>query len=347
MAAREVDELLADSESDTVSRAEALFDLESLQGLVKQYAKTHRSRMHADPEDSQVMSIQTELPLSYTYRRNQLFVRPCYSVLYEIISLCFEEDFCSYISVTGTPGIGKSVFYIYFFHRFRAENPEIPLITAAFGKDRNLLQYVVYRPNGNTESGSTRVPIIEGGMYLFDGPPSGFPRVGRMVAFTSPHVGWLTESEKEEDHLRMYVPPWTFDELKQANELCGFNIPVNVVLERFKFFGGSARFCLGPTNKPYVARAKDTLLKKIAVIKTYSDLENIWSNLSHGIFHSIPVVSETLPFVAFEKTVFCSDEVRGRVLLNIRDSVSIFRPMGVLGEILEDSAPEIGEKILQ
>jgi hypothetical protein len=38
------------------------------------------------------------------------------------------------ISVTGTPGIGKFLFYLYFFIRYRAEDPNEKIITAAFSK---------------------------------------------------------------------------------------------------------------------------------------------------------------------------------------------------------------------
>ena len=73
----------------------------------------------------------------------QFYVRDCYKTYYDYISeILLTKEECSnikgiflaydggtpkgfmkvqYISVTGTPGIGKSIFYIYFFERFRKD----------------------------------------------------------------------------------------------------------------------------------------------------------------------------------------------------------------------------------
>jgi hypothetical protein len=56
-----------------------------------------------------------------------------------------------YISVTGTPGIGKSIFYLYFLNRYRFENPGKSVITASLDKDRKLQDCKLFRPNGIVE----------------------------------------------------------------------------------------------------------------------------------------------------------------------------------------------------
>ena len=62
------------------------------------------------------------LPMSYKYTNNQFYVRRCYPVYYDMIINLLDwkglTEPSDYITVTGTPGIGKSVFYLYFFQRW-------------------------------------------------------------------------------------------------------------------------------------------------------------------------------------------------------------------------------------
>ena len=86
------------------------------------------------------------------------------------------------LTITGTPGIGKSIFYIYFFERFRKAHPTETIVTASFS-DGELLECVVYYPNGNTEEHDTKIPIIKGSIHLYDGPAKHPPVKARMICF--------------------------------------------------------------------------------------------------------------------------------------------------------------------
>ena len=67
--------------------------------------------------DKELESTQHQLPLTHPYCRDTFYVRPCYRDIYAKIRDMVDTDaigFC--VTVTGTPGIGKSLFYNYVFN---------------------------------------------------------------------------------------------------------------------------------------------------------------------------------------------------------------------------------------
>ena len=112
-----------------------------------------------------IETLVPELPMTEEYGlfTQHFYVRQCYDAYYQmIISLlegrALECNFTGpqnnyvtvkeldeplefryrFVTVTGTPGIGKSMFYQYFFKRNRNENPSKQIVTASFDKDRHL-----------------------------------------------------------------------------------------------------------------------------------------------------------------------------------------------------------------
>jgi hypothetical protein len=100
----------------------------------------------------QVMSVPRGAPLEDSYDNDKFYVRACYNTYYhEIMDNLFGKRDYFYISVTGTPGIGKSMFYLYFLNRYRFENPGKSVITASFWTGRELLVCKLFRPDGIVE----------------------------------------------------------------------------------------------------------------------------------------------------------------------------------------------------
>jgi hypothetical protein len=62
------------------------------------------------------------------------------------------------MSVTGTLGIGKSVFYLYFFESSRRENPDKKVLTASFSRERVMEDCVLWKEDGTVEATFTKVP---------------------------------------------------------------------------------------------------------------------------------------------------------------------------------------------
>mmetsp|Transcript_12359 Transcript_12359/g.27255 ORF Transcript_12359/g.27255 Transcript_12359/m.27255 type:complete len:96 (+) Transcript_12359:234-521(+) len=56
-----------------------------------------------------------------------IFVRDCYHEYYDYVLESMAKG-KHYIVVTGTPGIGKSVFYMHFLEKYRTENPDNTIV---------------------------------------------------------------------------------------------------------------------------------------------------------------------------------------------------------------------------
>ena len=198
------------------------------------------------------------LPMCHKHQGDRFYVRNCYSEYYKTIASLFngtardsiQKD---YLTVTGTPGIGKSIFYIYFFQRWMRENPRSVLVTAAFTRDRMLKSCRVFRNSLSEPVKRSTIPDIDGALYLYDGAPDVEPDEAKMVCFTSPNISWLDSIDHAPDHKVLFMPPWTLDELQEAVYLLDRQffpkIPIMedrlaLVAERFNTVGGSARYCL-------------------------------------------------------------------------------------------------------
>jgi predicted ATP-dependent serine protease len=72
---------------------------------------------------AKVMTAPRDAPQTFLYKADTIYVRECYHTYYDKIidELLGKLDYY-FISVTGTPGIGKSIFYLYFIKRYLSEN---------------------------------------------------------------------------------------------------------------------------------------------------------------------------------------------------------------------------------
>jgi hypothetical protein len=163
--------------------------------------------------------VQDQLPMSYEFLESKFYVRNCYEEYYQLVMKLLLNPRMDYISLTGTPGIGKSIFYLYFFQRFRNEYPDATIVTASFIKERELKKCVVFEPGMVEGVEYEKIPDIKDSIHLYDGPPKIEPSDNKMVCFTSPNYKWLDGMEKAANHIPLYLPVWTLQELWEANEL--------------------------------------------------------------------------------------------------------------------------------
>jgi hypothetical protein len=201
-----------------------------------------------------------------------------------------------YISVTGTPGIGKSVFYDYFFTRYRAERSNIPIVAASFTKQRHVLKCVVFEP-GHTGQPSIKdsvyfVPIARSdAIHLYDGPPEVQPPNSKMVAFTSPNYDWLDSIRKESRHCRLYMPVWEYGELFEAMDLLG--LKCDNLEERYLRFGGIARYCLASSDIFYRQGCEDLAvwverINSVADLQSCFEMRRDFNEITHRLMHYVP-----------------------------------------------------------
>jgi Crinkler effector protein N-terminal domain len=258
-------------------------------------------------ELGKVMTVPHDAPQAFTFSGNTFYIRSCYHKYYDIIMDTLLGKY-SYISVTGTPGIGKSMFYLYFLNRYQLENPGKSVIVASFGKQQNIIACKVFRPNGVVEkctdiSGGYMIPVwdtkswpkgIDCDLYLYDGPPLGHPPDVKMIAFTSPHFMWLSSMRKHASHLTLFMPTWDLNELCVANEILQLNIDKNELIKQYALFGGSARYCLS-TSPTFISSARSDIDTFISEINDIFELKKLFigtSNIKDVVHHIMQFIPE-------------------------------------------------------
>lgn len=190
---------------------------------------------------------ESVIPMTHEYHGDRFYIRECYDEYYECI-LNILDSGRRVVTLTGTPGIGKSMFYYYFFERFRNEFSNMTVVTAAFNVHSMLTKCKVFTKAMLLGKKYESIPDIEGDcIYLYDGPPRSAPSGKRMVCFTSPRLEWLDEMTKVEGkHQCISMKPWSREEMWSAvKELGSQNtITKDILNQRYEIFGGAARQCL-------------------------------------------------------------------------------------------------------
>ena len=287
---------------------EADFDLELLRLLVSNCKPSTHAKASvvlradkgmADSNDCicHVM-VHEDPPLTYEFEESKFYIRACYEVYYDLLVTCLNSGRYDYLTVMGTPGTGKSLFYIYVFNRIRAENPMVTVVVVTFDKRSRMNECWLYEPGKDREKLEV-IPEIPGAIYLCDGPPSRTIKHVKMVLFTCPNHEWLRYIQKDHRHVCLGFPVWTLDELLEANDACELGLDKDMIVDRFNFFGGSARYCLSKCDE-FVADGRQDIEHKITMIDTIDKLRRC---LEHGnasedqILHWAPRISSMYPFV--------------------------------------------------
>jgi hypothetical protein len=153
-----------------------------------------------DEVDERVKIMPKNIPMIYQLSTDHYYVRECYDLYYEwTLQLLNFGNPRFIVTITGTPGIGKSIFYLYFAERFLREYPDWKIIATACTRQGTARVYArVELDQGTGLVASSRLgcqpfPLEnEKVLYLFDGPPTQIQfQPDKMVVFTSPNNEWF------------------------------------------------------------------------------------------------------------------------------------------------------------
>ena len=233
------------------------------------------------------------LPMSEPYYEPKMYVRECFPEYYQYVKdILASKAGINYISITGTPGNGKSMFYNWFFEKYRAENPNKVIVCASFHWLHKFESCYVFEPN-KAPVEYDEIPEIKNAMYFYDNSPLKLPKYGQMVAFACPNDDWFRSIRSRKNHMKLYMPVWEFDELLDAIECLGIRIGPKELTSRFNSFGGVPRYCL--CDGHYYHQSKRRLFIGLnALVWDYRAIrENLSSSseLCHKIFHQVPSFS--------------------------------------------------------
>lgn len=135
------------------SQIDSLFDLETLKKCVVDhcdsnglaYIVSQENRGKVDESRPKVHHVSYQLPMTFPFKGDTFYIRECFPVYYDVIIMAsFASGWFDLLSVTGPPGNGKSVFYIYLFERYRAQHPDQTIVTASWTMNHVLLECIVF-----------------------------------------------------------------------------------------------------------------------------------------------------------------------------------------------------------
>ena len=122
---------------------------------------------------SDVFDVPVGIPQVHPTKMQRGFIRDCYPTHCDCLVELMGEG-RRHIVVTGTPGIGKSMFCIYFFGKCRAENPDKKIVLSSYSEEKKLQKCMV--SDAGVLEEKTEVPYKEDGVvYLIDGIPDKRP----------------------------------------------------------------------------------------------------------------------------------------------------------------------------
>ena len=151
----------------------------------------------------------------------RIFVRECYKEMYDIIMRMNKEEDVKKrrrrFLVTGTPGIGKSLFALYFIKRYLDENN----CSAPFGFQRDRGKANIVTSNGNLYKdvpsamyeNEENLPFFCDGVEKFEPNGPGLPKL--MIVTSSPDDARFKEFVKDNSVVRLTMPVWSSDELSR------------------------------------------------------------------------------------------------------------------------------------
>ncbi|KAK3811666.1 MAG: hypothetical protein J3R72DRAFT_69794 [Linnemannia gamsii] len=185
-----------------------------------------------------------------------LYVRKAYKELYKTILETFEDrrnEVQKQVVVTGTSGIGKSAFLVYFTIRLLAEsNDDDPPIIIFHTKGGS--ECFVFGGRSTVRSGDidTFKPFLNlsDTWYFADSSPSPALKGAKTVISVSPKT-LFSEAQQYQDidkevEWRYYMAPWSLEELKMCwARVEGFQVvPLDMAEELYSMIGGVPRYVL-------------------------------------------------------------------------------------------------------
>ncbi|KFH63328.1 hypothetical protein MVEG_10738 [Podila verticillata NRRL 6337] len=195
--------------------------------------------------------------VSPVVQASDLYVRQTYKDLFDEILKMFENSQEKQIVVTGTPGIGKSVFLIYLAIRLLAEsdddNPPIIIFHTKWSDICFVFGGCSTVRSGNIKDFTPFLTLTDT-WYFVDSAPEPVLDKARTVVSVSPKTLFSEDSYLDIDKdvaWRYYMAPWNLEELKKCRS-CVEDlkvVPLQVVEELYSRIGGVPRYVLARPKK--------------------------------------------------------------------------------------------------
>jgi len=247
-------------------------------------------------EDGCIVSENNSL-LPYPQDKVQkLFVRKCYEDVFGLFLYQVENDTESF-AISGTPGIGKSLFFVYIlFEILKKQSGWKPKRVVYHTKTSfecfDLECCIVTRIVQLDAEGLVREPET---FYIVDGRDSiPLPSSCVTMFISSPRSGQYKEYVKQKMATEWFFPVWTIEELQKCYNLCYQALPENSFLERIRIYGGVARYVFHKDFSLAVPKKMAAALSDVNAVrgvKHVGEPTDIFGE-SHTLLHMIIGVDE-------------------------------------------------------
>jgi hypothetical protein len=206
----------------------------------------------------------------------KLYVRKCYVDLFDLLLEKITLGKKSF-AISGTPGIGKSLFFVYILH----------LLMKDYSKKTLSLKpnRIVYQRNTEITcfdlENSTAValgllqarPLVfqKDTLYIIDGPSNPLSSACITLYISSPRSDQYKSFVKQEGATEWYFPVWTIDELQTCQCQCYPDLSIEILTERFRVYGGVARIVF---DQDYSIKFPKTMEHALADVNAVKAVKN-------------------------------------------------------------------------
>ena len=199
-------------------------------------------------------------------------------------------------AISGTPGIGKSLFFVYLLHRFIVDSK------LSFIPNR-----ILYQQGAKLKCFDLQKKIVTSDfdeddyvwkdttLYVIDGQHSTpIPSSCITLLITSPRSKDYKDFVKQKQAIEWYFPVWTLEELNACRVLCYPDIRAEMLKERFQIYGGVARFVFQKRLSTRIMEVALTDVDAVSGVRNIGNPTNIFTT-THTLLHII--VSDDYQFL--------------------------------------------------
>ena len=181
------------------------------------------------------------------YPQNKLkkiYVRKCYEDVFKLLLNYIEmESF----AISGTPGIGKSLFFVYILYRLMKDFS----IKALSLKPNRIVYHMGSGKTCFNLENQTAVEVEhleakklvrqQDTLYIIDGQTTPMSSSCITLFISSPRSQQYKEFVKQKMAKEWYFPVWNTEELQSCQIQCYPNLSIEMLHERLRIYGGVAR----------------------------------------------------------------------------------------------------------
>lgn len=268
---------------------------------------------------------------------NRLFVRPCYSALFQECQTLFRSNIQG-VFLMGTPGIGKSCFLDYALHRFLKDGKSVLYLHGP--RDR---AFVFQHVGGGTITvtehnltavlnGSVEIPSDAFDIVFYD-PHESAARTNdvhisffggkKFIVAMSPDKDNCKKLRKDTNaQAKLYMGTYSLQEAEALRSSCYPHVPTDTLHTRYAVMGGIARHLIRvfpDRNDPALAEIRGDQVAALNIIvanpviidagEVDSQFKSLWS-----IYHLQPMSNADGETDYYDYTIeLCCDDARIRI----------------------------------